>query len=422
MARLRFSTDISDLGLFRLFAKTRRSLVITVVLSTLLAWAIGLASAWYALNVSTSVVLNLLAITANMMVVLVTAALQAILVGDLTFPGPWREQVILGVQGDGDRVSVRNHGAEFLIITTIAIVANVAALELATGGFFEKYHHEGFFEVRLRAEDPSERQAALEHLRDPMSFQLWERPGIRALVLRHIDDPDVSVQREAIFCAGLLKLQTASEALMNQAKTSPSPAVRGDAAVALGKLGSSPDTIKVLEAMALSKDAEAREGAYRGLALMASPLTLPFIHSKFPSDDAHTRVLAYWVAGQVEDDSSHNLLRAKLEQKLELNEKCAVLDALKMVATKEDVIWARLQFSNSPHDLRCEPLIWEERNEKQHYVTYRDSLRVKYLYIVANADAKGQKEWFARVLADNDEEEYAREVAQAIIKTLEGRR
>ena len=158
MARLRFSTDISDLGLFRKFAKSRRTLVITVVISTLLAWAIGFASAWYALNVSTSVALNLLAITANMMVVLVTAALQAILVGDLTFPGPWREQVILGIHGD--QVSVRNHGAEFLIITTIAIIANVAGLELSTGGFFDKYHHEGFFEVRLRAEDPTERRAA----------------------------------------------------------------------------------------------------------------------------------------------------------------------------------------------------------------------------------------------------------------------
>lgn len=420
MARLRFSTDISDLGLFRKFAKTRRTLVITVIISTLLAWAIGFASAWYALNVSTSVVLNLLAITANMMVVLVTAALQAILVGDLTFSGPWREQVILGVQGD--RVSVKNHGAEFLIITVIAIVANVVGLELSTGGFFEKYHHEGFFEVRLRAADPAERLAALAHLRDPMSFQLWERPGIQALVLRHIDDPDTTVQREAIFCAGLLKLQAAEAALIKEATTSPSAAVQGDAAVALGKLGSSPETIDVLSKLVESKDPAAREGAFRGLALLASPLTLSLIHTKFSSDDLHTRILAYWVARQIEDDSSHDILKKKLDQELELNEKCAVLDALKMVATKEDVVWARLNFSNSPHNLRCEPLIWEERDEKQHYVTYSDSLRVKYLKIVANADAKGQKEWFARVLSDNDEEEYAREVAQAIIKNLEGRR
>jgi hypothetical protein len=420
MARLGFSTDISDLGLFRRFAKTRRTLVVTVIIFTLLAWAIGFASAWYALNVSTSVVLNLLAITANMMVVLVTAALQAILVGDLTFSGPWREQVILGVQGD--RVSVKNHGAEFLIITVLAIVANVIGLELSTGGFFEKYHHEGFFEVRLRAEDPAERQAALVHLRDPMSFQLWERPGIQALVLRHIDDPDTTVQSEAIFCAGLLKLQGSESALIKEATTSSSGVVRGDAAVALGKLGSSPETIEVLQDLADSNDSEAREGAFRGLALLASPLTLPFIHSKLSSEDFHIRVLAYWVARQIEDDSSHDILKTRLDQKLELNEKCAVLDALKMVATKEDVVWARLQFSNSPHNLRCDPLIWEERDEKQHYVTYSDSLRVKYLKIVANADAKGQKEWFARVLSDNDEEEYAREVAQAIIKNLEGRR
>ena len=132
MAILRFSTDISDLGLFRRFAITRKALVVTVVLGTALTWGIGFGSAHYVLNMSTSVVLNLLLITANMMVVLVCAALQTILVGDLSFPGPWREQVILGKSQE--RVSVKNHGAEFLMIMTVLIVANIFLVETTTGG------------------------------------------------------------------------------------------------------------------------------------------------------------------------------------------------------------------------------------------------------------------------------------------------
>ncbi|MEZ4461265.1 MAG: HEAT repeat domain-containing protein [bacterium] len=415
MARLRFSTDISDLGLFRRFAQTRKTLILTVVLGSALTWGVGLASAHYVLNVSTSVVLNLLLITANMMVVLVCAALQTILVGDMSFPGPWREQVILGKSQD--RVSVKNHGAEFLMIMTVLIVANIFLVETSTGGFFDRYHHEGFFEVRLRSPDPAERKAAFEDLRDAMNFQLWERPGIQELVRSHLSDPDPDVQQAAVFCAGLMHMTDDAATLMMLAKQA-TPAVRAEAAVALGKFGSEDRARLLLESMLSDPDAVARQGAFRGLALMKSPLSLPALFPYFDATDLDTRLLAYWVARVIQDPDARQPLRAKLEKPLDLNEKCAVLDALKMVATKEDVLWARLQFTSAPKDVRCEPIVWEERDETQHYVTYSDTLRVKYLKIVANADSKGQVEWFERIIRDKEEEPYAREVANEVLKRL----
>lgn len=420
MARLRFSTDISDLGLFRQFASSRRRLIVSTVVATLLCWAFGLVSSWYALEQSTSVVFNLFLITANMMVVLVTASLQAIVVGDFTFQGPWREQVILGNHSERE-VSVRNHGAEFMLIVTVGIVLNVAAVEFGSGGFFDRYHHEGFFEVRLRADDAEERLAALETLRDPMNFMLWERPGLRDLVVRHLKDPDASVRQAALFCVGLLRIESAAPQVLSLFRNDPANSVRGEAAVTLSRIATSDEARKALENAVNDGNPEVRIGAFRGLAMLKSPLSVPTIHAAFVSEEPQTRVLAYWVARLIEDPTTRPLLRARLEENLVLEERCAVLDALKMVATKEDVVWARLQFSTAPKAQTCAPQIWEERDERQHYVTYSDSLRVKYLKIVANADSAGQREWFERVVGDKAEEEYARQVAGEVLKQLKAR-
>lgn len=419
MAKLRFSTDISDFGLFRPFALSRKRLIATTVIGSVLCWAVGLASAHFALNVSTSVVLNLLLITFNMMVVLACATVQAILVGDFTFPGAWREQVILGQRSD--RVSVRSHGAEFLLIAMVAMGLNIGLVEVVSGGFFDRYHHEGFFEVRARSQDPDERRAALVHLREPLNFQLWERPGIRDLVIRHLKDSDARVRSEALFCVGLLRIDEAHAQVLSLLKTDPDDSVRAEAAITLGKIASADEQRLALEAAATTPNWTVQEGAFRGLAMMHSPLSVPTMHRLFESPDARTRTHAYWVARLIEDPTSRPLLRAKLESELALDERCAVLDALKMVATKDDVVWARLQFSSAPRDQKCTPVIWEERDEKQHYVTYSDSLRVKYIKIVANADSAGQREWFERVVSDKDEEEYARQVANEVLKRLMGR-
>jgi predicted DNA-binding ribbon-helix-helix protein len=420
MARFRFSTDISDLGLFRQFASTRKRLIVSVIVATAVCWGIGLSSAWYALEHSTSVVLNLFLITANMSFVLIAAALQAILVGDFTFQGPWREQVILGHHNER-HVSVRNHGAEFLLIVTVGIILNVGLIELSSGGFFDRYHHEGFFEVRLRSEDPQERVAALETLRDPLNFDLWERQGLRDLVVRHLKDPDASVRQAALFCIGMMRIDAATPQVLSLLKHDPTEDVRAEAAVTLARIATSDDARIALESALLDSNTTVRTGAFRGLAMLKSPLSVPKIHTQFESADASTRTLAYWVARLIEDPSTRPLLRNKLDLELTMEERCAVLDALKMVATKEDVVWARLQFSSAPKNTTCAPLIWEERDERQHYVTYSDSLRVKYLKIVANADSAGQRDWFERVVGDKEEEEYARQVAAEVLKQLKGR-
>jgi hypothetical protein len=387
---------------------------VTTSLATIASLGFGLVSAWYILETSTSVVWNLLLITINMMVLIIASYLQAIFVGDLFFPGPWREQVILGKHAVGS-VSVKNHGAEFLVILVVAMIANIGVIELGSGGFFDRYHHEGFFEVRLRSTDPTERLAAFEDLRDPMNYQLWERPHIKTLVLRHLKDPDPQTQASAIWIAGQLKMLDARQTLLEVAEHH-SGAPQDEALHALGKLGANDEARLLLEKMAQTSDSPIP--ALRGLALMASPLSYETALSLARSENEDTRIHALWVLRVIQDSKARPFVRGRLEVATSQTEQCALLDTLKMVGTSEDVTWARLRFNESSHNVVCPPLIWEERNERQHYVTYSDSLRVKYLKIVANADAKPQIEWLRRLVNDREEEEHVREVANEVLKRV----
>lgn len=412
---LKIKTNISDLGLLRSWIITRRRLLTSTVIVSVLTLTCGLLSAMYILDSSTSVVLNLFLITLNMMVLIVASYLQAVMVGDLTFPGPWREQILLGLPTTSE-VSVKNHGAEFTIILVLAMGANIAAIELGSGGFFDRYHNEGFFEVRLRSEDPNERLSAFEDLRDPMNYTLWTRPRIEELIEEHLVDIDDATAAGAIWLAGHLSLEHLRPKLILVTREG-GPLAKQEALHSLGKLGTHEEARTRLEELA-ALDSELQISALRGLALMASPLSYDTAIGLVRSPQEEIRIHALWVVRSVGDARARVVIRSRLDAEVSDVERCALLDALKMVATEEDVTWARLKFNETPMNETCPPLIWEERNEKQHYVTYSDSIRVKYLKIVANADAKSHLDWLRRLVNDREEEDHVREVANEVLKRL----
>lgn len=420
MPRIKLVTNVSEYALLRGFARTRPRLAVSTALATAATVGVGLWSAHYVLNVSSSVGLNLALITFNMMLMLIAAYLQTVLVGDLTFSGPWREQVILG-EKTGERASVQDHNAEFMIILLLLVIANAFVVNFGAGGFLDVYHTEGFFRSRLRSDEAAERRAALEYMTDPLNFELWKVPGVQDLVLAHLKDPDVEVRRAAIWNAGEMDVSSARPALLELFRDSKQPAeVRAEAAEALGKLGNDEEVRVALEqALPALENQRVVVGTLRSLALMKSPLSvaaaLPFAGSK----DEAVMLHALWVLRNAGEPSIRPMLHEELEQTTEPKRRCALLDALKMVATEEDVTWARREFSRVAAEEECAPVIWEERNERQHYVLYSDSLRVKYLKIVANATGGQYRSWFERIVADPEQPWRVREVAAEIVKRLD---
>jgi hypothetical protein len=129
--------------------------------------------------------------------------------------------------------------------------------------------------------------------------------------------------------------------------------------------------------------------------------------------------LALWALREAKPDGLRVWLRAELESPaLKPGERrCALLDAMKMVATEQDVDWARLQYVREAPEERCEVVYWEERDERRHTLIYGDTTRVKLLKAVANAGGVTKHaEWFRRIAQDSGEPQHARELASLILQ------
>lgn len=413
---MKLRTNISDLGLLRPLILTRGRLSTSTLIVTGIAVGGGLAAAVYILDHSTNVVLNLGLITITMMCVIVASYLQAVLVGEFTFTGDWRMQVLLG-ESEAESPSVKNHGAEFTIILILAMIANLGLIELGSGGFFDRYHNEGFFEVRLRSHDAEERFRALEDLRDPMNYELWERSRVKELILHHLEDEDTKTAETAVWLVGHLGILEGREPLYKMIQNlHPASA---EALHSLGKLGIHDESRELLEQVASQSD-DYRIPALRGLALMASPLSYDEVLKLVRHQNEDVRIHALWALRAIGDKAGRELIHVRLKTDPSERERCALLDALKFLATKDDINWARMNFADTPKNQKCSPLIWEERNEKQHYVTFSDTVRTKFVKIVANVDSKSHQDWFQRLVNDKQEEENIRQVANEVLKMLRG--
>lgn len=416
MPKIRLVTNVSEYGLLGPLARTRGRLIASALLATVVTIGLGLASASYVLDSSASVLTNLAIITFNMMLMLVAAYLQTVLVGDLFFSDGWRQKVILGdtkVEGP-----VKDHNAEFMVILMLAVVANALIVNYGSGGFLDRYHQEGFFEARMRSDVAAERLDAMQELADPMNYDIWSREAIHDVLVGGLDDPDPAVREHVVWNAGELEVVRARDSLIEIVlDTEESAEIRAEAAVALGKLGTSESARLALEELVVkSEDDTVVIGAMRGLALMESQLSTKPILTRVKQDlDSEVGINGLFALRTLQNPEIRPWLREELEKTETKKTRCALLDTLKLVANEEDVTWGRLRFSRAAQEEGCDAVIWEERNERQHYIMYGDSFRVKFLKIVANASGVKQEAWFQRIVADPNETWRVREVANEVI-------
>jgi HEAT repeat protein len=305
-----------------------------------------------------------------------------------------------------------------MILLVLAVVLNALVVNYGSGGFLDRYHAEGFFEARMRSDVAAERLAAMQELIDPMNYDIWERDAIHQVLVGGLDDPDPAVRNHVVWNAGELEVVEARGRLTEIALDSDEPSdTRAEAAVALGKLGSVEMSRKALEEI-VEREAnpEVTIGALRGLAAMESQLSTDIILERAKAELGNeVGVNALYALRKLQDPDVREWLRSELENDPDKTTRCALMDTLKLVAADDDVTWARLRFSREPKEEGCEPVIWEERNERQHYILYGDSFRVKFLKIVANASGVEQEAWFQRIVADPSESWRIREVANEVV-------
>lgn len=432
MARFKLVSNVSEFGLFRSVALTRLRLFIAVVVVSTMMFTAALAAMSYIIEQSSSVGFNIVIITGLMVLVMLASYLQAMLIGDLAFKGPWREQVILGERPWKDDIDadvvVSNHNAEFMILLLMLVLGNAFLLNLGGGGFFDRYHEEGFFQVRMRSGDESERLSALQDMSDPTQFALWENDKLRGLVSDTIaQDSSEKVRAQAAWNAGIMEVTDAREPLIALVKDSSIGAeAREEAAVALGRLGPDEAARLAMEhALAQSKpgDEALQVGLLRGLGTLGMSgsyaVVLPLAQRK--EMDATTQH-ALWALHHTQSEEARVWVKAQLtaEQGTDGERLCALLDAMKMLSKAEDVSWARKEFMAVNEDTACERVLWKERDDRQHTIVFSDSLRTKYVKIVANSgEGTRYRAWFETIAYDSSQIWPLREVAAALVKQID---
>jgi hypothetical protein len=423
MPKIKIITNVSEFGLFRPLAQTRSRLVISTLVGLAITYGAGLGAANYVLEQSPSVMLNLLIITGMMMLVLVASYLLTILIGDLFFPGPWRENVILGQDVDDELSAVEDHSAEFLILLFLCVVGNALALNYAAGDFFAKYHGDAFYKVMLRAESPEDRLDALADIPDPMNHELWDDPELAETVVAAFDDPNQKVRERAYWTAGFLQAKQARADLLAVLDADASAAEKAAAAVALAKFDKANErTLDAVESLLnSSEEPAARIGALRSLGLMGTDAR-PAVESVIQatkSDDERVMIYAYWCLRKIRGEKARDYVRQVIETDPTGKKRCAAYDAMKLVATKQDVLWARKAYRDASVEKACEPVIWWDNGQDKHYILWNDSFREKVLKIIANTAAVEYEDFFQRVVNDPSEDWRIREVASAVLKKID---
>ena len=419
-------TNVSQWGLLTWPAQSRPRLIASTVLVTALTVALAFGSATYILDHSASVFLNLLLITLNMFLMLIGAFLQTILVGDIFFSGNWREEVFLGQKSEEDASqidvsAVNDHNAEFVVILCLAIVANAVGLNAITDNFFGQYHDEGFFQVQMRADDPDQRLRSLTNLADPINHRLWDRDGLRDLIVDAFDDPDDEVRDMAIWTAGTMEILRSREDLLDVAKTHDDPQTRGEAAFTLGRLGRHSESRVLLESLLHSDEpTDVRIGALRGLAMMEDSRSVEPIMAHIDDPDSEVMAHAFWALARIGDSGPREQIRAIIDEEPHGLRRCAALEAFKGVASAEDAGYARRQFRTTDADERCEAMTFEEPNERTHHVIWGESVRVKWLKIVGNTDPYEHRSWIIRQIRDPEQSDHVRDVAAEINRMMDG--
>lgn len=420
MAKLKLITDVSKVGLLQGLARTRARLIGSTIGAVMLTYGLGLFSSHYILEISASVVANMFIITGTMFLVLIASFLIAVLIGDLTFSGPWRETVFLGgTRDDLERTPVKNHSGEFLVIFVVAILVNAFGINTAAGGFLEQYHTVGYFEVRLRSEAPKQRVAAYETLTRDVNFQLWKNEDIEKLVLDGLDDPAPEVRAIAGWSAGKMKMQRARPHLIEIVADDSAPQVVSDAAIALGKLGLDGDARDTLQTRLRSTDdSTIQVGALRGLGLIDSSQSVDTILQFIDAEEDALMVNAFWALRKIGSEEARPATRSLIDDDTPLLKRCAAFDALKKVATDEDLLWAKRQYQTGKFDQTCPARVWRERDGTKHRLVIDDSFREKLLKIIANQAAHEHRDWFQRIVNDPDEPERLRKVASEVLRQL----
>jgi len=424
---------VQEIGFFYGVMATRQRLI-TVALSATAAelLVIYLVSTWMRAT-SGAPMSNVLIIALSLTGLLVAAYLDALVIGDLFFPGRWRERILAGGQlepqdWEEEQAFVKEYNAPFFVIFFILLFGLYGLSQLLTNRFLAYYQDLGFALTLMRSDDPDDRLMGLEEMVNPLREQSWQNESLHAHIADLVDDDDPRVQAMAAYVAGRLDVVSAADGILEAFRHSDDDTVRADAAMALGRLEweksvaytanalRSPDlseavALGILRGFSFSQDERAGSSV---MVLLESCAT------KSPPQACSKEVVeaAFYALRKMKHEAGRSVAMSYLRSERELEERCAAADALRYIATGDDIPELQRAFSEVTPDDECAYAQWRYHEEKAIDVTEKEPLRAKLLRAIGNRKIFETYEWIWAVGADEKENDTTRKVAEQYAREM----
>ncbi len=385
---------------------------------------------------SGSPVTNLFIISFVLTGLIIAAYFVALLIGDLFFPGRWRERVLLGRKfepkdWEEEKAYVKEYNTPFFIILIVALLTLTWFSQLITGGFLSYYQDLGFALTLMRSEDPDDRLMGLEEMANPFRERSWADPQLHEQVAILVNDSAPEVQKKAIYVAGRLQVVQAGEALVHVFRESEHPDVRGEAAMALGRLEwdralaymvarlrakdvPEIEVLGILHGFAMMEDARAGDGVAAFLGGCSGEG-----ESRSLSEDEV--IAAFYAMRKMGHESGSEVSLEVLGGTLcapNMLERCAAADSLRYVATKEDMTAVQRTYRDIPPQAECEYAMWRYHEEKALEIVEKGPLRAKLVRTIGNQKDNDAYEWIWAVGADESEHPETRKVAETYAREM----
>lgn len=408
----RWVARVRDIGFFQGFARTRGRLITAASVATIVALGLSFVTSLWVREFSGYPTLDMLVIASTLAVLIVASYIDGMLIGDLFFPGRWRERVLLGQDFEPDtpeeeRTFAREYSVHFLIVVVSCILSLIFVSQKLTGGFFDYYQRLGFALTLMRSDDPSDRLSGLKQISGAYYEKSWDDPALHTQIALLAEDLDPEVRSLAYYAAGRLEVLDAGPALLSALSNGKDSTMRAEAALALGRMRH-PDAL-VEMGMHLrdpKNPEEVRIGVLNGFSYWRAPQVGPNVAAflRRCGDDSKRRLLSEQevrfglhalsdTAFEGGASLAIDLINDEVCPDTTLPEKCSALELLRHNATPDDLTALQGLVHRFSPDARCEAFSWKLRDESPRHLVTPEFALAKVIRAVGNRRYYRAFEW-----------------------------
>lgn len=429
----RLTSTSLDLSFFAAMAKSEQRMNVGAAVSFACSLAWGWVTARYVTDTSASVAINLVLIWVQWGLLLLAGCWAGLRLSSLLFGTPWRARVLLGepvptdLSEEGLVQGFSENRAPFFGLLACAILLSWGAVQLSTNNYLTRYNTEGYYATMLRSDAPVEQVAALQEVCGVLAAETRAARPVRERVAFLVLHGDGEVKPWAIWAAGQMGIRSVEGALLD-ALASKDDGIRAEAALAVARLeltSAGPALLAALpEVITTPRTARAYLQAVARLRLPAAGrLLLPLVELMAPE----VRIAAWRAIGRSGDLALAPQVWARFDTATNPVERCAIADALKFLATADQLAPMGAWFDARPRrgteacaaaELSDRPVQSGDRPDTFEELE-RETLRTKMMIAIFNIAGPGTDAWVKELAANREEPSDLRAKGREILELLE---